>query len=280
MTEFKSGAILRKEDKRDIILGKVQAQVELPESYIPDMSWFKRHYQGDLPCCGAFATSHLKQIQEHYDESSDKKELSPVYLWKRTKLIDGYRPEDGTCSYAIHKTLQKFGSAEYGLLNENLNQTLAQYTDATPITPVIDEDASIRRAEAYGFETLPTFEQIKQAIYKNKAVTLLLRGDGGFWRNTEPTFNSIRWGHFVCAYSWDSTGIWIIDSAESEEKFGYKHIDKKYFPTMFCYEMSTSIDCSNKLLKNLTSQIKLLREVANLYAKLKDLNKIQNAKNI
>lgn len=268
---FQSGAVIRPEDPRDIELGRVQAPTKIPSIYIPDMEWFTRHYQGPIPACGAFAHAHFKQIVQHYDDSAIQVPISPSFSWREIKLIDNIKPEDGTSDLAIFKVDTSKGALEYGKLNESISQSLEDYTDSTPITPEMEEEANVRIGNKYAFVRVPDFEDVKQAIWNNKACILLLRGDNGFWETTETSFNIIKWGHFAVAYGWDETGIWIVDSAEREDKYGFKHIDKKYFPSQFCVELGTSIDLADSWVKMLISKWKLVREVAYLCLKLVSL---------
>src|SRR5579863_8757295 len=90
------GAIERKPDNRDILLGAVQAPVAIPETPPIDFSWLKRNYQGQTPTCGAHALTHFQAVLLHALDSSKTSRFSPRFSWIRIKAIDGFPLDAGT----------------------------------------------------------------------------------------------------------------------------------------------------------------------------------------
>ena len=117
------GAIERPKDPRDILLGKVQAPLSIPSSYVPDMTWLVRNYQGETAFCGEHAGTHFQAILEHQGGVNNR--FSPRYGAIKLKdpkspLYDGYAIDAGTTTTAIFKWLQKAGANSYEPLENDL----------------------------------------------------------------------------------------------------------------------------------------------------------------
>lgn len=263
--EFRSGAIYDPKPT-DFNLGMAFTNEILENVHIPDMSWFKRHYQGRQPACGAFSASHLAQILQHNDKTAEQSELSPAYAWKKIKAIDGFPIDVGTSSNAIFKMLASRGIGVYGCVSEDVTQDDDTFAFDNSTEEVTNE-AHKRICGTYGFKAYPSFEDIKKAINLKGGAGLLLRGDNGFWGTKFPTFNKCEWGHFVVAYGWTDDGIWVIDSAERDDQFGFKFIDKKYFPSNFCIEVSSAFDMKDKQIEIIDKLIELYKKVIQLKMK-------------
>lgn len=252
----------RKYDPRDIKLGAVQPPVEIPKSYQTDISWLDPIWQDGTPSCGAHAGAHLKMILDHFDGSADKVEYSPRYLWLKIKEIDGYPLEVGTDMRSIFKALANKGVCNYSLLPNSFPTTTQEYSKNVA-TPEMDANAHPRIIRAYGF-TVPS--KIKEAIYQNKAVLILADVGDSWWKKVFVwMFKKKDSGHFFIGYGFDEQSISVLDSADKEVPL------KKL---MFDYpirEVGTAIDIPDWQVKNLTTQISLLRKVVALLAKL--LNK-------
>lgn len=251
--DFRSGAI-EASDPRDFNLGTAFLPERPADVFIPDMKWFKRHYQGQQPACGAFSGTHLAQILQHNDPTAEQVDLSPRNFWEEIKKIDGFPIDSGTSSRAIFKVLSSVGIGKYGCVNEDIYQSKEVFA-SYDISEQVKKEAHKRICGLYGFIGFPTFEQIIKSIQIKGGAELLLRGDNGFWGTLYPTFTVRDWGHFVCAFGWDKDGIWVVDSAERDDKFGFKHIDKKYFPSMFCVEVSSAFDVNDSFVQAMDQQI-------------------------
>lgn len=246
------GAIERPSDDRDFLLGSVQAPIQIPDSYIPDIAWFQPNYQGETPACGAHAASHLQAILEHQLSPNDTQHYTPRYIWTRIKQIDGFPLADGTDMRSILKTLQNKGAADFEPLENNVALPLAQYSDPAAITPDIDANAAGKKIQSYVFENALDFQSLCQAIYQNKAVLLLIKVDDGFWGTATPTFTNPQYGHFVTAYGYSPTAIYIVDSADPN--IHLKQIAKQYIRPGVIFEAGLAIDIPPAQIKALVNQ--------------------------
>jgi hypothetical protein len=248
------GALERTPDSRDILLGSVQAPVEIPASFIPDMSWLVRNYQGSTPCCGAHASSHFQAILEHALTPGGNPRYTPRFSWIKIKAIDGYPLTAGTDMRSIFKSLTTDGADDFEPLENDVTLPLATYSDASVITPDMVANASAKKIASYGFGNTD-FESLCQAIYQNKAVLILIKCDNGFWGTITPTFTTPEYGHFVTGYGYDADFIYIVDSADPNPAFAFKKIAKQYVnsPTTFIFEAGTAVDIPPAVKQALTT---------------------------
>jgi len=234
----------RAEDERDLLLGAGAATI--PPTFVPDYSsWFVRNYQGQTPFCGPHAGTHFKAIldfaasgaTEHknprYGAIKLKSPTSPVY--------DGFPIAEGTDMRAIFKWLQKVGADDFEPLENDVLLTWATYCDPSVVTPTMDENAGLSVISNYAFGNTD-FQSLCQSTYQSKAVLLLIKCDDGFWGTVNPTFTTPTYGHFIVAYGYDTTGIWVIDSADPNNEFAFKHIATEYITPKFFFEAGTAID--------------------------------------
>lgn len=241
----KLGALERKPDARDILLGSVQAPASIPATFIPDMSWFVRNYQGETTFCGEHAATHLKAILDH-DPASIAPRYTPRYGAIKLKtpsspVYDGFAPDAGTDMRSIFKWLETFGADAFEPLENDVTLPITAYLEASVVTPDMDANAATEKIASYAFDALD-FESLCQAIYQNKAVLLLIKCDDGFWGTATPTFNAPKYGHFICAFGYDENSIRIIDSAEPDNAFAIKTIAKMYITPEFFFESGTAVD--------------------------------------
>lgn len=244
------GAKERAKDPRDILLATAQAPVPIPATWTQDMTWFARNYQGDTPFCGEHGGTHFLAILEHWIDATQDQRFSPRYGAIKMKtpsssVYDGFPVEDGTTLTAIFKWLQKVGATSYEPLEDNVSLPVdaatGDYLDPAVVTESMDLDATNHKIAAYAFDAL-TLPALQQAIYQSKAVCVLIKCDDGFWGTSNPTFTQPLYGHFVVAYAYDETGIFIIDSADPNPDFIFKRIDQKYITPEFVFESGTAID--------------------------------------
>ena len=153
---------------------------------------------------------------------------------------------------AIFKWLDKVGADDYEPLENDVMLPLATYCDPTAVTPAMDADAANQKISSYAFDAL-TFEALQQAIYQNKAVILLIKCDDGFWGTSTPTFTQPLYGHFIVATGYDENNIRVIDSAEPNNAFAIKMINKQYITSQFFFESGTAIDLPPNLKQALTT---------------------------
>jgi hypothetical protein len=238
------GAIERKKDPRDVMLGKATAPVTIPPTMGVNLSWLTVNNQGSTSFCGEHAASHFQAILDYnagqtfrftprYEAIKLKDPNSPVY--------DTYGNDAGTSMIAIFKLLQKIGADEYEPLENDVTLPIGTYLDPGVVTPSMDAIAAGHKIVNYAFDAL-TLQDLSQACYQKKAVILLIKCDSGFWGTSNPTFTQPLYGHFIVMYDYTPEGIWIVDSAESDPRFVLKFIDKKYLTPQFIFESGTAID--------------------------------------
>jgi hypothetical protein len=235
------GGLQRKPDERDLLLGSVAAPVQIPATFLPDNTWLQRNYQGQTPCCGPHALSHLKAILDRNENPLSVPRYTPRYLWIRVKQIDGAPLESGTDMRSLFKILQQWGADDYEPLENPVTFPIAEYSELSALTPAMDANAATKTISSYAFDALD-FASLQQLIYKFKAVLLLIHCDSGFWGTSTPTFTTAPYTHFVCADGYDENNIRIIDSADPNNAFGVKMIAKEYVIPKFILESGTAID--------------------------------------
>ena len=271
--KFQSGAQTRKLDLRDIHLGKIQLPVLLPASHVANIAGITRVWQGAFPACGSHSGAHLLAILK-FIQTTVKQYLSPHYLWDKIKLIDGYPLESGTDLRSILKTLQNWGACDYNLLPNDYTQTLQQYSDASVITDEMAQNGQTRVIlPNYGFIDNPTVDELKQAIFQNNAVIVLIRCDGGFFGTSTPSFTKETYGHFIVAYGFDDAEqiFYTIDSAEKDNTLALKKINYKYIS--FIKEVGTCVEAPVGYVDGLKKQVQLLQTLLQLWQKLTALLK-------
>jgi hypothetical protein len=224
--------------------------VEIPPSSVPSISWLVRNYQGETAFCGQHAGTHFNAILE-YVVSQVVNRFSPRYGAIKMKtpaspVYDGFPVNDGTTLPAIFKWLSTFGSDSFEPLENNValpcDANPGDYLDPNALTPAMDSDAANHKiTDEVEYDAL-TYQDLCQSIYQNKAVIILIKVDDGFWGTANPTFTQPLYGHFVTAYGYDETGIWVIDSADPSDQFAFKHIAIEYITPTFFFESGTAVD--------------------------------------
>ena len=251
-------------DLRDIKLGTVQEPVPIPDSYITDITGYPSYWQNGFGTCGAHSGAFLKVIQENI-ESGRFQDFSPRFLWDEIKQIDGLPIERGTDMRSIMKALRSKGICDYYLLPNDYTITVEQYTSPSNITPEMENNAKPRIIGSYAFIDWPSLNELKQAIYQNKAVLLTLRNFGNSFFGTEtPVAGKGTYGHFVCCYGYDSKYIYIKDSCE--KFFPYKKLDISWLP--YYEELGTSVDLDDKVVQEMINKLALLQKLVALWQKI------------
>lgn len=166
---------------------------------------------------------------------------SPKYAWDQTKEIDGIDPNDGTTMDAIFKSWQQSGICDLSLLDDSLMASLFAYTMPSNITNQMINNAQSKKITNYAFTDNPTIQQIKNAIYKYKAVILLVNCNANWWTSPSgvtswaesdvlplrsgPTVD----GHFICATGFDEKYIYFANSWSKEwGRLGMGYFDQTY----------------------------------------------------
>lgn len=252
-------------DNRDISLHDLGAgsYPPIPVAYKADVSKIRRLFQRSWPACGAHAGATLKAIQEIQDVGLTDG-CSPRCLWRFIKEIDGVPSEWGTDMRSVLKALTSRGVCKYSTApNPDYDMPLWLYSNLA-ITQEIEDEAQEMILQAYGFlDSNFTILDLQRAIYANKIVLLLIRCDDGFFGTKIPTFVSKTYGHFVVAYGYDESRIFILDSTEADPELSEKEILNKYRD--FIVEVGTAVDVSTEKVRALMKQKSILTRIVELY---------------
>ena len=242
------GAIIREQDPRDYPLGAFTPET-FPEKYFTDISKFPVENQRKIPACGSHAGSFVKNVQ-------DGVRLSPAYLWKEIKLVDGHPIESGTDMLSIFRVLNKTGVCKYDLMPNDTTVTPEEYTKYN-VNMEQQADAASHKIGTYAFEFYPSMDSMKKAIFKHKAVLCLIRIGEEFWKPSwsatqplRPPKNPIS-GHFVTLYGYDKDYIYFRNEWGSEYgEQGNGRFGVNYLP--YVVEIGTAVDDnSGRFKKNL-----------------------------
>jgi hypothetical protein len=237
------GAIERKQLPTDYPLGAFTPDA-YPESYFTDISKYPVENQRKIPACGSHAGSFLKNVQ-------DGTRLSPAYLWKKIKQIDGFTPEMGTDMLSIFKSLKNFGTCPFNSSIDDTTQKLETYTSTFNISQEMDADAQDHKIDTYAFTFYPTMEQIKAAIYKHKVVLCLIKIGEEFWKPSWSASDilplrppqAIIGGHFVTLYGYDKDRIYFRNEwGDTYGANGNGYFGVNYLP--YVTEIGTAVDTS------------------------------------
>lgn len=181
------------------------------------------------------------------DKRGSVQDLSPKYLWKQIKLIDGYALDAGTDMRSIMKSLQNVGDCNESTLPDVLDATIEAYSDPSVLTDAMKHEAYQNDIGNYAFTDSPSWEQLKQAIYQNKVVIALVDiGDGWYTPSwAEKDILPLRLGnkvggHFIVLYGWDEQYIYFRNSwGTSWGRNGDGYFDSSYLP--YVREIGTAL---------------------------------------
>ncbi len=271
----KTGGKERPQDKKDYLLGAVQVSETIPDVFMQDKAWgLPLVYQGKRPACGAHAGVALKMLLDDYE--SGERYYTPRFTWVDIKTFDGYAFEDGTDMRSILKSLQSAGALDFNSLGNDVTLPDPVYGSANAVTKDMRTQANPRVIGNYGFTNNPSLSQIKQAIYKNKGVLLLMRVGDEFWtaKNGKtswlekdilplrPPTTGLS-GHFVMAHSYDANYIYFVNSFSKDwGRKGHGYFGQNYVP--YVLEMGTAADISDLIVPNLKQQISLAQKIVDL----------------
>lgn len=257
-----SGVLKRTKDIRDFKLGRVQAPVQRPASYMPaEFFAMNSVSQGRQPDCGGASGMNLLQLKRFYQKLVTAYEnLSMRFLYAYEKSVDGYAGTDGTTIKAIGQALTTAGSSREELCQ---NDTLLSFTDFSnwnAVTPEAKADALPRKFSSYAFLENPTMESIKQAIFQNQAVILQVRLGNEWWTAANGSASYLEKdicpmrppkpivsGHFVVAGAYDENYIYFINSfGTSWGRNGFGYFGANYMP--YVIEGLTIMDVAPEVL--------------------------------
>lgn len=215
MNPFGTGGRPRPKDKRDFDLGSYLPPTAIPEKHTTALD-SSVLYQGTYGTCGGHAGA--TQFSHLWSE-----DLSPKYLWKCIKKVDGIPLDNGTSMRAIYKALKEYGDCALKFMPNDLEENVFQYSDTTYDQGVIDDAGTRANNLAYAFIDYPTFDQIKQTIHKyGTCMALVDIGDGWWkpsWRPEDilplKLGNKVG-GHFIVLYGYDKNNIYFRNSWGTE----------------------------------------------------------------
>ncbi len=238
------GAVERPTDSRDFGLATYQQPVALPDTFFTQLS-VPVYYQGKYGTCGAHAGATL-------DSTLYNKALSPKYLWKQIKLIDGFPVDVGTDMRSIMKSLLNTGDCSLALSPNDLGASITDYTDPTQLTDAMKKDAYPNDITGYAFIDRPTWQDVKQAIYQNRVVIARVRCGDGWWKDKNGNgswaekdvlplrLGTYASGHFIVLIGYDTTYIYFRNSWSSDwGRGGDGYFALSYLPNVL--ELGTAL---------------------------------------
>lgn len=245
-------------DKRDINLGSVQPPTPFPFAFRPDVSIIPKYYQGKQPACSGHAGAWLKSYLD-YLSLQMAVPRSPRQIYAICKRDDGIPEQEGTYLRQIFKTLKNVGVCELSLHPNDIELSKADYKDVSKISTNAFLNAILNKTGAYANVDDISFGGIKNAIFENQAVVILIYCDDGFFGTTTPTFTEKKYGHFVIGCQYDENNIYVIDSTEKDLSLSLKAIPYTAFTNGFIREAGTTLNIPNWQLKGLTAKNDILR---------------------
>lgn len=194
--EYKTGAILSQKDSRDYIYDLIATNLPTDESYlIPEEYVFPIRNQGSEGSCVAFASAHIKEIQELLDTST-KEHISPRFLY----------------NLRINKSLEgMFIRNVYSiLLNKgSLTEKEVPYENRNYVATKSDLDKAFSK-RIKGYARLFSIEAYKQALLKKRPILIVLAVksfDKEFWKGKDD-FGY----HAVSVVGWNKDGFIVRNS--------------------------------------------------------------------
>lgn len=275
MIPFGTGALHRPIDNRDYKLGYSQTPIVIPDVYMPDYSSLPVKYQGPAPygTCGGHAGAAMESFLEMQD-------LSPKYLWKQIRAflpvnIPLNQDLGGTDMKTIFQTLQNFGDCHESLLPNVLAPSMAEYTDPSTLTNEQENDAYPHGITSYAFTDNPSWEQLRQAIYQNKAIIALVDIGDGWWINgwSESATCPLKFGspagkHFIVLWGYDDKYIYFRNSWGTQwGKNGDGYFDRSYLSHIL--SIGTAIDGPSIKQQVITKYIQVVNILKMILAMLK-----------
>lgn len=251
------GALESPTDPRRILLGRVQDPVVLPKTYTLDVSALPTYYQNGLPECGGYSVANA-QTELRAIEVPIIEDLSGRFAYAIAKTLDGLPDKEGTTLAALMHSWYLKGIPLNKFFPSDETLPLIVSKDVSLITPEAYADAATRKIKSYAFLDDLSEQGLRQAIYQNKVVIALKK----------PWIPGVyEGGHFICLDGFDETRIRFRNSFPLTTSFGgnggYEGwLTKEDLPTI--KEAATVLDIAGWRLALMTSQLKLLREVAYL----------------
>ncbi len=247
------GGLPRRVDPTNFELGSYQpvTPVVTPPVFKPDVSTIPVYMQGEYPTCGAHAGAFFASLLETHITGKPQS-FSPKYLWDEIKQIDGFPLNDGTDMTSIFKSLAKTGDCSLALLPNDLNGSLEGYSLISNVKPAMLNDGQQNLIKNYAFANNPSMTQIKEAIYRNKAVIALVDIGDGFWLPDWHHVLPLKLGkfvghHFIILWGYDEQYVYFRNSWSADwGNKGDGYFDQSYVPHVL--EIGTAIALHNSFI--------------------------------
>lgn len=155
------GTVPSPPDSRDFIYKAVVGEIPLPSSFMQEKGEILN--QGDFPTCYAFAGAGIKNRQERINYPSRKYSLSPLFIVKECKKIDGLTEQEGSYPRCVMQILK-----DIGICNEStFPYSLMKYPlPSIPDSAYLETD----QFKVGAYARIQTLSEIKTAICKNSPV--------------------------------------------------------------------------------------------------------------
>ena len=152
-----------REKSTDWVFSRIVKTQTLPKSKSLKEYVSQVYDQKSTGFCHSFAAAALKNIQEAMEKGYPHV-LSPLYIARRTKEIDGMRDTEGSTLEFAMKALLDAGSVK------EKSYPFSAYKEGSLIFPAPGKDLYTYKIKNYA--RLTTVEDIKQALYLNKPVII------------------------------------------------------------------------------------------------------------
>lgn len=266
----------RVKDTRDFYLHEIQDHINRPLVLMQDIYDLPMKAQRNQKACGPHSAAWYKSYQEKI-ETGKVFDFSPRFGHTMVKHIDGRGANEGTDLRSLMKLLHSVGLCDEALLENDVDLTPEEYADFKLITEAMLLNAYPRIIGNYAFLKYLDFESLKQAIYQNGAVIVLLATGAPWWTSQDGSFSydekdilPLRTpdicldDHFVVLHSYDEDWIYFANSnGILWGRNGHGYFGENYIP--YIKEGAVSVDLDDDQLhymkhKNIFEQIVILFE--------------------
>lgn len=153
------------ESKTDWHFNTIMRVVKTPSSFSLEQYCGKVKDQKGTGFCHSFSASAIKEIQENI-ETERILEMSPLYIAREVKKIDGLPNEEGTNLINICKTL-----ANHGSIFERY-YPFEKYKEGSLVFPELKNEDNLNYFKIKNYARTNTIEEMKQALLLKKPVLL------------------------------------------------------------------------------------------------------------
>lgn len=209
MSDYIFGCIPSDPDHRDYVYKQIVAPISLPARYNRERECSPVRSQGDWGTCAAFAGAGIKDWQERRNYNRDMV-MSPLFLYKQCKQLDGKPEEEGTDLRTVMKVLKDYGiCTEENLPYENIIMDKPTWPKVLP--PCKGQIDAAKEYVVKSYARLYSIEDIKQAIYQSGPVMAGIflcenfRKCNGYIPMPE---GNILGGHAVVITGWDDSLVY------------------------------------------------------------------------